>query len=189
MRIDKRMNLVIPIVNEKDVEIAFVHSTPISTEVFSKYYLVMGKAFARIWAEGLGYVGGARIADKILRTVAEEMGIWDNDPTGVANGLVAEMQRLTNVIIAVPDRGWQLFTLHDAKKQDLFSEDELTEVDALICFFTLAWHLHRKAQFAQMTGTQLNMLGARIESLSCTELVNSLQKSKSAANTGATAAA
>ena len=182
------MNLVIPILNEKDEEIAYVHSTPISTDIFNKYYLVMGKAFSRIWSEGLGYVGGARVADKILHTVAEEMGIWDS-PTGVANGLIAEMQRLTNVIIAVPDIGWQLFSLHDAKKKDLFSEDEITEVDALICFFTLAWHLHRKAQFAQMTGTQLNMLGARIESLSCTELVNSLQKLRSAASTGVTAAA
>ena len=189
MRIDKKMNLVIPIVNEKDEEIALcVHSTPISSEIFNKYFLVMGKAFSRIWSEGLGYVGCPRISDKILHAVAEEMGIWEG-PTGVANGLIAEMQRLTNVIVATEDRGWEMLSLYDAKKTDVFSETEAEEVDSLITFFTLAWHLHRRTQFTGMTGTQLNMLGARIESLTCMELANSLRKSTPRASSGETAAA
>lgn len=190
MRIDKKMNLVIPLVNdETKEEIAFVHSTPISSELFNKYYLVMGKAFARIYAEGLGFVGGPRIADKILRTVAEELGIWEG-PFGVQKGLMEEIYRLTNII--VPDEkngGWQYLGYYDAKKGDTFSESEISEVDGIICFFTLASHLHRKADFQKMVGTPLEMLDARIVSLDTTGFLTSLRKSKLLASTGETAAA
>ena len=56
MKINRALNLVIPIDSEKGQ--LFVHSTPISREIFEQYFLVISKTFAAIFSEGLGAIAG-----------------------------------------------------------------------------------------------------------------------------------
>ena len=97
MRINKALNLVIPVDWEMGGQI-FVHSTPISREVFEQYFLVISKTFAAIFSQGLGAVAGPRIAYLMLKKTAEDMGLWAG-PAGVGAGLMNEMIRLSNVIM------------------------------------------------------------------------------------------
>ena len=61
MHINRKLNLVIPIERADGSQI-FTHSTPISAEVFDKYFLVIAKTFSAIYSEGLGPLGGPRVA-------------------------------------------------------------------------------------------------------------------------------
>src|SRR5271154_5947554 len=114
MRLDRKLNLIIPIVRDDKSNI-FVHSTPLSSEVFDTYFLVIAKTFSAIYAEGLGIIAGPRVADKMLRKVAKDMGVWDTKG-GVQDGLIAEMHRLTNVVCA-GKRGWEALPFADAQTQ------------------------------------------------------------------------
>jgi hypothetical protein len=92
MQIDEQLNLIVP-VDRANGTTVWIHASPISREVFQKYWLVLSKAFSGMYAEGLGSIAGPRIAALMLRRVAEEMEIgrgiteW-NKPDGVENGLM-----------------------------------------------------------------------------------------------------
>ena len=75
MKINRALNLVIPV--ELESGTVYIHSTPISREVFEEFYLVISKTFTRIFTEGLGAIGGARIANLMLRDVAKETNQLD----------------------------------------------------------------------------------------------------------------
>lgn len=186
MRIDKKLNLIIPITDENDNTVAYVHSTPISSDVFDTYFLPIAKAFSSIYSEGLGFAGGPRIADKMLRKVSQELGVWEG-PTGVQNGLIAEIHRLTNVL-AVGKNGWEMLPYHVAKKTVL-NADDAAEIDAALVFFGLGSVMFRRAQVADLVGGAMKLWGAQIESLSCTEYMNSLRTSTAGASSGVMAVA
>lgn len=191
MRIDRRLNLVIPIERD-DGSVIYAHSTPISSEVFDVYHRPIARTFAQLYADGLGLVGGGRIADKYLRDIAKEMGMWDDNSqtktAGVERGLIGEIRRLTN-IMAPGERGWELLPVEDARKKDLISAQEAQEVDAAAVFFSVASAMHRKSSLKDLVDVALQLLDARTESLSCTEFLSSLPTSTEAASTGAKAAA
>lgn len=189
MRIDKRLNLVIPIESDEDSQVnkAYVHSAPLSSEIFDNYFLIIGQAWTSIFTQGLGIVGGTRVADKLLKKVAIDKGVWDGEG-GVQQGLVNEMHRLTNVLITTA-RGWEMFPWDDAVKKNMLSKDEISEVESALTFFMLASLMNRKKELLSVLGGAMSMWGARVEYLSCTELINSLRTSTKDATTGATAAA
>ena len=146
----------------------------------------MDAAYVRMNTGGHGIVGGTRIAHLMLRRVAEERGEWDT-PTGVRMGLLAEIHRLTNVLV-VGKNGWEMLPLTDAARTHL-SREEFASIEGRIVFFTLGWYgFHLEMRRAIME-TAISMSGARIESLTCTELMRSLQTSTNAENSGAMAAA
>lgn len=188
VKIDKKLNLVIPVAEEDDEKKikAYVHSTPVSSEVWEKYWNPMGVAFTRIMTAGHGRVSGPRIADKMLRQVATEMDMWEG-PTGVNAGLISEIHRLTNVL-SIGKNGWEMIPFYEARKTILDSE-EAAEIEAAIIFFTLVWYGHRRNIRKQMLVISMNLWGAQIESSSCTEYMTSLQKSTARESSGATAAA
>jgi hypothetical protein len=174
-------------VDEQDKEVAFVHSTPISAEVFDKYYLVISKVFSQLYEEGVGRIGGPRIADKLLRDVAKEMKIWDT-PDGVQRGLMAEIYRLTNVMSIKKEGGWELLPYELARKNSIVSAGDASEIEAAIVFFIVLSATHRKSQIKALVGIPLSMLDARITSLGCTEYMNSLTTATPAASSGEKAA-
>ena len=189
MQIDRALNLVIPI--ERDGAALYVHSKPISSQVYDTYWRVLARTFADINAQGLGAMG-PRIAAKMLREVADEMGIWRDDPAtkrvGVERGLMAEIHRLTNVLVA-GNRGWDMVPVDDALKDGHIDEEDLGEVDGILVFFTAASHLFRRANRAEMLQGSLGLWGAQIESSDCTEFLKSLTISTDAGSTGGNAAA
>jgi hypothetical protein len=168
VKIDRRLNLVIPIEREDEPTI-YVHSMPLSREVFERYFLVISKAFSAIYAEGLSIIAGPRIAAMLIRKIAEDAGVLDD----VTQGLLMEIKRLTNVMALTPE-GWTMTPLQNAEDRGLLDEDEVSEVEGVICFFMLASAMHKKAELRGILEKAASLWGAELSSLSAMEHVKSL---------------
>lgn len=98
--INERLHFVVPIyADDGDTISAYVHSAPISREVFEAHFLLISKTFTAFHTEGLGFLGGPRVASLMLNKVAEKIG----DQTG-AIALMNEIRRLSNVLILYAKR-------------------------------------------------------------------------------------
>jgi hypothetical protein len=182
VKIDRKLYLVIPVTLTDGTEV-FVHSAPVSADVFDTYFLPIAKTFSSIYNSGLGVLAGPRVADKMLKKVARELGEWDG-PGGVANGLIAEIHRLTLVLMPTPN-GWQMVPYDEAVKNTLAPED-VAEIEAALTFFMLASTMHRHSEQKEILAGAAMLWGARLESSNATELLNSLRTSNAPENTGAT---
>lgn len=180
MRLNQRLNFVIPI--ECEVGEILVHATPISREVFERYYMEIAKTFSRIYNDGLGITAGPRVAKMILKQVATDLGTWDG-PAGVESGLLAEIRRLANAVVPSPS-GWEVISLHEAVTKGVINPDDAAEVDNALTFFSVASSMHKRAELSVILEGAGRLWGARAESLSCTELKNSLQTLTAPENTG-----
>lgn len=187
MRIDERLNLVLPVERTDGVTI-HVHATPISREVFENYFLIIARTFSAIHGERLGAVGGPRIASLLLRKIAVEAGEWEGDG-GVERGLVEEIVRLANVCVPAA-KGWETIPLHDAMARGSIGPDEMSEVmNAMVFFIVISAMLRKSVLPSYLRGPSTQLWGASITSLNCTEYANSLMISTDVGNTGATAPA
>lgn len=181
MRLDRKLNLVIPV--EREDSTLYVHSTPISAEVFEKYFLIISKAFAAIYGQGIGNLAGSRVAAMMLKQVAVDMGSWEGSE-GVEAGLMAEVRRLSNVLILGPSGGWEMTPLQSALDQNALDPKEVSEVENLLVFFMVASAMHKASQMPVIAGA-VAMWDAEISSQSCTEFLNSLRISTATDNSGA----
>ena len=190
MRVDKRLNLVVPIYeDEEDGEIvAYVHSTPLSEEVVDRYFMTLGQAYSTIMSQGLGLAGGPPHAMRILRHVATERGVWHDDPktqsVGVERGLVEEMRRLTNVAVLGKDGRWEQLPLQVAVDRGVLSSEDRAEVENAIAFFIVASANLRKAQRPVMLKAAAELWAAQVTSSSFTEWMSSLKTSTATASFG-----
>jgi hypothetical protein len=180
MKIDKKLNVVLPL--ERPDGMIYVHSTPIARAVFERFFLVISKTFAAIYSEGLGSLAGPRVAAMMVRKVAAESGILDE----VERGFFAELRRLSNVLMLTGD-GWEAVPLHNAITNGVFSDDELSEVENALTFFTVVSAMHKRTEVGQVLGVMSSLWGAQITSSNCTEYGTSLQTSTGAASSGVTA--
>lgn len=185
VKLDKRLNFVVPVLDANDNPIAYVHSAPIDRTVFETYFLVVSKTFSAIYGEGLGSVGGPRVAALILKRVAQDMNMWDG-PEGVQSGLVNEIRRLTNVIMPGED-GWQTIPFEDAIRQNRIDADDAAEVENAITFFIVSSAMHRRNVLMTILDGAAKLWGALTTLSNCTEFAASLPTSKEAANFGVTA--
>lgn len=172
LSLSEKLHLVIPIYAEDNETIhAYVHSAPISSEVFEAHFLLISKTFAAIHAEGLGNVAGPRVASLILNKVAERIG----DPSN-AIALMNEVRRLTNVLMRT-DRGWETYAFQDVTDGRLLDEEDLNEVINSVVFFTAAYVMHqRKNRKAFLVGAAI-IWGAQISPLDFTAFVASQRTS------------
>lgn len=181
MQLDRRLNLVAPIHREEGT--IYVHSTPISKDVYQRYWRVMARAYAAILSENLTSFAGPQTAYFMLRDTAMEMRVWEGKD-GVEIGLVAEIRRLTNV--GMPgNNGWEAVPLEDVRTQKLIDDDHLTEVENLIVFFTLVSHVALMEDRKGIMGLVLVLWKAQTTFSNCTEFLASLPTSKPAEPTGA----
>lgn len=182
MRLDEQLNLVIP-VDRADGTTIWVHASPISREVFEQHWLVMSKAFAALYGEGLGMIAGPRIAALMLRRVAEDAGKLRD-----ADLLITEIRRLANVLVpaVAPQTGWQMYPLEVAVAQNMIDEDDAAEVEGVLCFFTLAWRLHRRTERLSILDGAARLWGALTSRLNLLEFANSLRTLNVTAPTGET---
>lgn len=183
MRIDKRLNLIIPVQRDDASEI-FVHSSPITAQTFDLYFEVISATWNRLMTGG-HFLTGPLIADKMLRKVAQEMGVWDTDG-GVEHGLVAAIHQRTNVLTP-GTKGWDLLPLDQSKKA--LSDEDAAKIEAAITFFTVASALLPPSTLQERIGGIVKMWGARLDFCSCTELRSSLQTLTAAASSGVTVTA
>lgn len=182
MKIDRKLNLVIPLERD-DGSVIYAHSSPISREVFEAHFLVIAKTFNTIIAEGLSRISGPRISALTLKMIAEKMGIWEGQ-SGVKNGLINEMHRLT-AIFAPGANGWETIPFPEAVKTGVIDEDEASEVENALVFFSCAYRMWRKQVWPEMLIPCLELWGGQITSSNATEYRTSLPTLTQVENTGA----
>jgi len=180
MKINRALNLVIPIDSEKGQ--LFVHSTPISREIFEQYFLVISKTFAAIFSEGLGAIAGTRVAYLMLKQVSENMGVW-NGTSGVKAGLVNEIIRLSNVMMP-STKGWKSIPLHTAIEKEIIDKETLAEIEGELVFFTSVSMMNKRNQIASIMDTVNGLWGSQITSLDSMEYMSSLTTLTEVENTG-----
>ena len=182
MKIDKDLRLVIPFDSANGE--SFVHAQAISRQVFERYYEVIARAFTKIYAGGYGIVSGPRVAAMLIKDVARDMGASDD----VQAGLINEIRRLANVALLTP-KGWEHVPLEEALAKKLIDEDEASEVENALAFFTLVSSMHKRSTREKDLAGAAALWGGRLTSLNFTEFVASLPTSTATDNSGATAAA
>lgn len=189
MKIDKKLNLVIPL--ERDTGTIYVFSTPITREVFEAHYKVISKTFTQLWAGGLGLHGGPRVAALELRSVAQstprvdgEGSMWDG-PEGVEATLMNEIRRLTNVLLPAEDgRGYTNIPYDTAVNQKLLTDEEMQEVEGAATFFIVNWAMHRRVVAIGILTSAAVMWGQRVTSLPLSEYRSTLTVSTPPEPTG-----
>lgn len=170
MRIDRHLNLVIPI--ERESGTVYVHSTPISTEVFETYFLEISKAFAAIMQQGLNVIAGPRIAYLMLKRVSEGLGTWG----GVESGLMNEIRRLSNVVLP-GERGWHAIPLEDALRRELLAPADVAEAEGAIVFFILVSAMVHRKDLSAWLDQACGLWRMQTVSSHCTAFANSLPTS------------
>jgi hypothetical protein len=170
MRLSEKLHIVIPLYESSDVApiIAYVHSAPISREVYQAHFMLLGRVFAAIYSSGLGPVAGPRVAHMLLNKVAKEQG---DELGGIA--LMNEIRRLTNVMLRT-EKGWEAFGYEDVANHGLVDPDDLDEVSNAIVFFTVLSSTHRKAERRGMMDGAAKLWGAQITSSDFTAFASSL---------------
>lgn len=186
MRVDQKLNLIIKVDRDEGGPI-YVHSTPVSREVFETYYLPISKAFAAIYGHGLSAMSGPRVAAMVLKDVSIKLGVWEG-PGGVQSGLVEEIRRLTTVVFPGPTGGWQTLPLYVALQQDILSADDLSEVESLVTFFIVNSLMHKKAVARSIFSTMNDLWGTSNSLSSATEFAGSLTISTEVVDTSPPAA-
>lgn len=182
MKIDAKLNIVIPV--ESDKGTIYVHSTPISHYVFERYFLTISKAFTAIYAGGLGTIAGPRISMLLLKKTAEDDGDWDGED-GVQRGLVAEIRRLSNVILPTENGGgWQTIPLEVCVSRKILSPEDISEVENAIAFFIISTSMQRRAMLKVTLGGMASIWGVQTTSLGSTEFAGSLTTSTMPVTTG-----
>jgi hypothetical protein len=185
MKINKALNLVVAVQTEEQ-GMLYVHSTPISREVFEANFMLISKTFAALYSEGLNVVAGPRVAMLMLRKVAEDLGIWEIEGTpGPAQSLVDEIRRLSNVIMPGPE-GWVTMPLASAVARDLLHPDDVSEIEGMIAFFTCASAMHRKSQVQPILDQACQLWSSLLSLLNATEFANSLPISIEGESSGET---
>lgn len=173
LRIDKRLNLVMPL--QTEIGTIFVHSCPIRREIFEKYFLIISKTFAAIYSEGLNIIAGPRIALLMLKQIAINSNAWEG-ADGVESGLLNEIRRITNVLLPTGN-GWSVSMYSDAIAKGLFTQDEMDEIEGEIVFFICASAIHRKADLSTVLDGLKSLWGAQTTPLNCSEYRTSLPTS------------
>lgn len=181
MRVNEKLHLVIPLYNDDDVSAIqhYVHSAPLSREVFEAHFLLLSKTFTAIHAEGLGEIAGPRVAALIMREVAKRM----RDEEG-HQAVMNEIRRLSNVLTRTGGK-WVTMPLQDAIDTQTLGEDDQAEVENAIVFFIACSALYRKQILADMLNGAARLWGAQITSSDCMAFIASLPTSTAIVSSGA----
>lgn len=173
MKIDKALNLVCPV--DTDDGRVYVHSMPIGREVFERYFMVISKTFGALFTEGLNTIAGPRVAALLLKQTAIEMGTWDGE-LGVANGLMAEIRRLSNVAVPSPD-GWTSVPLNVAVSRGFLDQRDVDEAEGAIVFFTCISLMNKRKEAAYFVNGMCELWSTQTTSSSVMEFAASLPTS------------
>lgn len=180
MEINRKMNLVVPVDTDKGR--IYIHSTPISKEVYRENFLVLGKVFAQVFGEGLGVISGPRVAYMMLEKIAKDAGAWDGD-RGVKNSIISEVIKNSKAIIPIEGKGWDDMPLDVAiDRGHVDPDDVLSE----LIFFTCVFAINKPAQAIQVMGDVNTLWGSAITSQSSTDWMKSLPTSTPKGSTGKT---
>lgn len=188
MKLDKKLNLVIPVEREGG-QMIYVHSTPISRAVFEANYLPLAKTFTEIYSHGPHFsIGsGPRVAALMLRDAVTE-GIADEEGRRAAlaqieGTLLAEIRRLSNVICP-GEKGWETIPLQEALTRKLFDPDEAAEVENILVFFTSISSMAKGGELRRVLEAVSNAWSLQTVSSNCTGFASSLPTSTAPVSIG-----
>jgi hypothetical protein len=178
--INKKLNLVVPVETENGK--IWVHSVPISREIFESNYLLITKVLSNLYANGIGPAMAPRIALLILKDTAKEM----NDQKDISYDLMQEIYRLTNFLMPDPTGvgGWRTIPFIEVKRQKLVDETSISEVENAIVYFIVASAIHLKGELPMAYSGLERIWNAQTTSLNVTEYGRSLMTSTPGVNTG-----
>jgi len=180
MKIARNMNLIAEVETESGM--CWVHSTPISKEVYRQHFFILSKVFASIFSEGLGVVAGPRVAYLLLEKIAGDMNIWEGE-SGVRNTLVNEIIRLSNLVYPAEGKGWDNQPLEVALEKGIV---DLDDVIGELVFFTCVSAINKPDQAEVLMVSVAGLWNSQITSLNVTDWTASLPISKPGGSTGGT---
>jgi hypothetical protein len=182
MAIDKRLNLVLE-VERDDKTVCYVHSIPISRNLWKTHYTFLSMALNSLYADGFPPSTCARIVYQRMQEIAEkEKDRFGDGP----KALFAEIWRNTTVRVPT-DQGYEHILFYDIMRNDkIFDADNVDEVQNFICFFTAGSWVHglSKKEREAFQNLLTKGFGVQITALSATEYMNSVQTSKPEENIG-----
>jgi hypothetical protein len=177
IKLNRKLNLVLDI--DVDVGKIYVHSVPISREVFEDNFLVISRAFTAVYTNGLGPVTGPRVAALLVKQEAQALNVWDK----TKQSLFAEIHRLTSVMVPT-DTGWDTIPFSVACSRGIIDEDVASEVENSLVYFTCASSIHLKTEMGIALEGLSTLWGALTTSLNATDFMRSLQTSTQGETTG-----
>ena len=183
IRITETLKLAIPLYDGSDQIYAWVHSAPISREVFEANFLLLSKTYAAVIGSGLGEVAGPAVAAMTLRAVAKTLVAKDGDADALTLPLLNEIRRLSNVLAPTP-QGWETIPLHDALAANRLDPEDIGEVENAIVFFTLCSAIMPRRMRPEFLNGAAMLWGAQITSLNATAFGACLQTSTAGASSG-----
>lgn len=192
IRVDEKLNFTIPIERASDGRRIYVHAMPVSREVFDTYFLVIGQTFTMINGGRLGVVAGPRLAWRLLRKAAMDLGEWEG-PEGVEQGFLGEVVRMASVVAPVAENGggWETIPLDQALNQGIIGEEDKDVVLNALVFFTVSSLMLPKrmngASFRrEYLDGALRLWAAQTSPLNVTDYIASLKTLTADESTGAT---
>ncbi|EHM3440629.1 hypothetical protein K2B09_003046 [Salmonella enterica subsp. enterica] len=180
MKISRSLNLIVPV--DTDLGKGYIHSAPISKEVYREHFFVLSKTYSAIFSEGLGVVVGPRIAYLMLEKVARELRIWDGTE-GIRNTLVNEIIRLSSLVYPVEDRGWDNQPLDVAISKGIVDPDEVL---GELVFFTCVCAINKPNQVEGLMNMVHGFWNSATTSLDIMDWTASLPISTPVGSSGAT---
>jgi hypothetical protein len=174
VRIGRPLNLVQEF--ETDSGTIYLHSMPLSVEVWRNYFLVLSKTYSQLFAQGIHTIAGPAIARLMLEQIAKIDGVWEG-PAGVQQGLLAEIRRLSNVL-APTGAGWDMIPYETALQRGVIDPEAAEEMEGALVFFICASAVLRGPKAREKLEILLGMLerlwGAQSTSLDITAFRASL---------------
>ena len=177
--ISRKLNVVLPPFETKDHGRVYVHSVPIGRATFESCFRPMARAMSSIITEGIGPITGPSVAALILQQEADAIG----EGEAIKTGVMLDIKRNTNIILA--DKA-DTIPYAVAMQRNLLDEDQQSEVENLLVYFTLVSWIRLPPDLAVRLGLEglRTLWNVQITSLGTTEFMNSLKTSTPVANTG-----
>lgn len=179
MKIDNSLNLVL---SAGDLT---VYHTPISRQVYEMHYAVLNATKAALARKGIHYQmgSGPRIANLVLkdegRKDAAERQSFDANGAVLDDrtpALLAELKRLT-VVLTPGSSGYAMLPVDAAIAQGKLDDEDWSEIEANIVFFTCHAMTARKVNRASIAAATASVLNGSITSSAPMEYIASLPTS------------
>lgn len=189
--INEALNLVLPARSDEKGVLIYAYHSPISREVFEANYRLLAATKSALAGKGVFYMmdAGPRIASLAFKDEGRKDALerGDVDAKGNPNedyvtAFMAEIRRLTT-ILAPTANGFQPIPVDAAIAQNIIDDEEWTETESAIVFFTFNYWLSRKAIRSRQASATASVLKASVTSLSAMEFIASLQTSTQAETT------
>ena len=183
IRVDEKLNIVISVADEDGQPAFYVYSAPISREVFEANFRILSLTYAEITGQDSSYLSvGIRCAALTLKDVAaSEAARKGRQGDGGAAALLAEIKRLTT-ILAPSQGGWDTLPVPDAVRSGVLTDEEWSEVESAIVFFTGAYWLAPIRRRKEVVTALCSMLGWQATSSLPSEFAAGLPTSKPGAS-------